>query len=152
MVLAVGSERTVKYEFQTKTEMIQNYFKIVDEANSQLISLLNKQVISTCERFPVFAFSSICENLINEEKYKNRQVDKIIADLKGYVKECGNEYSTITDITDNLPDWKVIGGIMYSVMDDNISIEELKNYLEEHSGRCDTDFRKLLCLYDYLAF
>ncbi|GFZ53904.1 hypothetical protein ENTKAS01_14280 [Enterobacter sp. AS-1] len=152
MVLAVGSERTVKYEFQTKTEMIQNYFKIVDEANSQLISLLNKQVISTRERFPVFAFSSICENLINEEKYKNRQVDKIIADLKGYVKECGNEYSTITDITDNLPDWKVIGGIMYSVMDDNISIEELKNYLEEHSGRCDTDFRKLLCLYDYLAF
>ncbi|MFH7099294.1 SIR2 family protein, partial [Klebsiella pneumoniae] len=32
MVLAVGSEKTVKYEFQTKTEMIQNYFKIVDEA------------------------------------------------------------------------------------------------------------------------
>ncbi|TDA74596.1 SIR2 family protein, partial [Klebsiella pneumoniae] len=78
MVLAVGSEKTVKYEFQTKTEMIQNYFKIVDEANSQLISLLNKQVISTRERFPIFAFSSICENLINVDKYKSRQIDKII--------------------------------------------------------------------------
>lgn len=82
MVLAVGSEKTVKYEFQTKTEMIQNYFKIVDEANSQLISLLNKQVISTRERFPIFAFSSICENLINVDKYKSRQIDKIIDDSK----------------------------------------------------------------------
>lgn len=152
MVLAVGSEKTVKYEFQTKTEMIQNYFKIVDEANSQLISLLNKQVISTRERFPIFAFSSICENLINVDKYKSRQIDKIIDDLKRYVRDCENNYTSITDITKNLADWKVIGGIMYAVMEDNISLSELKKYLEDNAGRCDTDFRKLLCLYDYLAY
>ncbi|ATR01916.1 TPA: SIR2 family protein [Klebsiella pneumoniae] len=152
MVLAVGSEKTVKYEFQTKTEMIQNYFKIVDEANSQLISLLNKQVISTRERFPIFAFSSICENLINVDKYKSRQIDKIIDDLKRYVRDCENNYTSITDITNNLADWKVIGGIMYAVMEDNISLSELKKYLEDNAGRCDTDFRKLLCLYDYLAY
>lgn len=130
MVLAVGSEKTVKYEFQTKTEMIQNYFKIVDEANSQLISLLNKQVISTRERFPIFAFSSICENLINVDKYKSRQIDKIIDDLKRYVRDCENNYTSITDITNNLADWKVIGGIMYAVMEDNISLSELKNILK----------------------
>ncbi|MFO5571339.1 SIR2 family protein [Klebsiella pneumoniae] len=152
MVLAVGSEKTVKYEFQTKTEMIQNYFKIVDEANSQLISLLNKQVISTRERFPIFAFSSICENLINVDKYKSRQIDKIIDDQKRYVRDCENNYTSITDITNNLADWKVIGGIMYAVMEDNISLSELKKYLEDNAGRCDTDFRKLLCLYDYLAY
>ncbi|HIC9076734.1 TPA: SIR2 family protein [Klebsiella aerogenes] len=152
MVLAVGSEKTVKYEFQTKTEMIQNYFKIVDEANSQLISLLNKQVISTRERFPIFAFSSICENLINVDNYKSRQIDKIIDDLKKYVRDCENNHTSITDITNNLADWKVIGGIMYAVMEDNISLSELKKYLEDNAGRCDTDFRKLLCLYDYLAY
>lgn len=152
MVLAVGSEKTVKYEFQTKNEMIQNYFKIVDEANSQLISLLNKQVISTRERFPIFAFASICEDLINADKYKSRQIDKIIADLKNYVKDCENNHISISDITANLADWKVIGGIMYAVMEDNVSLNELKKYLEDNAGRCDTDFRKLLCLYDYLAF
>ncbi|MDI8993088.1 hypothetical protein MJI20_30195, partial [Salmonella enterica subsp. enterica serovar Anatum] len=35
MVIAVGSERTVQYVYQTKSEMIQNYFKIVDEANGK---------------------------------------------------------------------------------------------------------------------
>lgn len=43
MVLAVGSHKRVKYEFQTKPEMMQDYFKIVEEANKQLIILLNKQ-------------------------------------------------------------------------------------------------------------
>lgn len=152
MVLAVGSEKTVKYEFQTKNEMIQNYFKIINEANSQLISLLNKQVISTRERFPIFAFSSICENLINVDEYKSRQVDKIIADLKRCAKNCKNSHTSIDDIADKLAEWKVIGGIMYAVMDDNISLNELKKYLEDNAGRCDTDFRRLLCLYDYLKF
>ncbi len=59
MVLAVGSHKRVKYEFQTKPEMMQDYFKIVEEANKQLIILLNKQKIQSSQFFPIFAFSEI---------------------------------------------------------------------------------------------
>lgn len=152
MVIAVGSEKTVKYEFQTKTEMIQNYFKIVDEANAQLISLLNKQKLISSEHFPIYAFSSICNNLENIDSYKNKQLTKLLSLLKGYEKNCKNEFKTINDIVTNLTEWKQVGAIIYGVLDDNISLTDLKKYLIDNAGRCDTDYRKLLCLYDYLAY
>jgi hypothetical protein len=152
MVIAVGSEKTVKYEFQTKTEMIQNYFKIVDEANTQLISLLNKQKLMSSEHFPIFAFSSICDHLDNSELYKERQLTKLLSLLNGYQKNCANEYSKISEIIENITEWKHVGAIIYGVLNDNISLSELKKYLVENTGRCDTDYRKLLCTYDYLAY
>lgn len=153
MVIAVGSEKTVKYEFQTKNEMIQNYFKIVDEANIQLISLLNKQKIISSEHFPIYAFSSICDKLNNIEEYKERQIIKLLSLLKAkdYEKNHKNTYLTIADIIANLNDWKHVGAIIYGVLDNNIELEDLKTYLMKESGRCDTDYRKLLCLYDYLS-
>ncbi|ECZ4748432.1 SIR2 family protein, partial [Salmonella enterica subsp. enterica serovar Stanleyville] len=77
MVLAVGSHKRVKYEFQTKPEMMQDYFKIVEEANKQLIILLNKQKIQSSQFFPIFAFSEICPELDNIELYKDQQRRKL---------------------------------------------------------------------------
>ncbi|HBL7232741.1 SIR2 family protein [Serratia marcescens] len=154
MVIAVGSEKTVKYEYQTKNEMIQNYFKIVDEANIQLISLLNKQKVTSSEYFPIYAFSSICNRLNNVKEYKNRQLAKLISLLKSkdYEKNHKNTYLKIDDIIANLTEWKHVGAIIYGVLDDNIKIEDLKNYLMKTSGQSNTEYRKLLCLYDYLSY
>ncbi|MGP0887315.1 SIR2 family protein, partial [Serratia sp. CY74308] len=154
MVIAVGSEKTVKYEYQTKNEMIQNYFKIVDEANIQLISLLNKQKVTSSEYFPIYAFSSICNRLSNVKEYKNRQLAKLISLLKSkdYEKNHKNTYLKIDDIIANLTEWKHVGAIIYGVLDDNIKIEDLKNYLMKTSGQSNTEYRKLLCLYDYLSY
>ena len=44
-VLVVGSKKTIKYEFLTTSEMMANYFQIIEESNSQLLCLLNKQRI-----------------------------------------------------------------------------------------------------------
>ncbi|WP_240313810.1 MULTISPECIES: SIR2 family protein [Candidatus Fukatsuia] len=41
-VIAVGSEKTLSYEFQTKSEMRQNYFSIIDEAKGKMVESLNK--------------------------------------------------------------------------------------------------------------
>lgn len=35
-VLVVGSKKTIKYEFLTTSEMMANYFQIIEESNSQL--------------------------------------------------------------------------------------------------------------------
>jgi len=151
MVIAVGSERTVQYEFQTKSEMMQNYFKIVEEANSQLVSLLNKQTIANHEHFPIYAFSSICAELDNSDIYKSRQLEKIIKQLPR-MRACASKFDDISDILKNTKEYKVPNTIMYCVLNDTISLKQLKEYLVSNSYKVDTHYRKLLCLYDYLSF
>lgn len=151
MVIAVGSERTVRYEYQTKSEMIQNYFKLVDESNTQLIALLNKQTIANNEHFPIFAFSSICPELENVSLYKERQIDKIISHLLR-IKACKNDASTIEEILKDTKAYKVPNAIMYCVLNDAISLLQLREYLTSISFDANTHYRRLLCLYDYLSY
>lgn len=151
MVIAVGSERTVQYVYQTKSEMIQNYFKIVDEANSQLIALLNKQTIANSEHFPIYAFSSICPELENTETYRKRQLDKIIGNLSR-IKTCKSEAVSIDEILKETKEYKVANTIMYCVLNDTISLKQLRDYLTKPGHKIDTQYRRLLCLYDYLSY
>ncbi|HCX5230478.1 TPA: SIR2 family protein, partial [Escherichia coli] len=151
MVIAVGSERTVTYEYQTKSEMIQNYFKIVDEANAQLIALLNKQTITNHEHFPIYAFSSVCPELENVQLYKDRQLDKIINQLTR-IKACKCDATTIDEILETTKEYKVANTIMYCVLNDTISLAQLRKYLISISHKIDTHYRKLLCLYDFLSY
>ncbi|WP_246877919.1 SIR2 family protein, partial [Pantoea ananatis] len=37
LVLAVGSVKIIKYHFQTLSEMMENYFDIIDESNKELV-------------------------------------------------------------------------------------------------------------------
>lgn len=151
MVIAVGSERTVQYVYQTKSEMLQNYFKIVEEANSQLISLLNKQTIGNHEHFPFYAFSSICPELDNIPAAKDRQLDKIVSQIERSRAVCRSDFKSIDEIITQIPAWKVAGTITCCIFDDNIDIEQLKNYLLANSHNVNTGYRQLLCLYDFLA-
>ncbi|EBS7635960.1 SIR2 family protein [Salmonella enterica] len=152
MVIAVGSERTVRYEYQTKSEMMQNYFKIVDEANTQLIALLNKQTIGNHEHFPIYAFSAICPELENTVAAKERQLDKIVSQIERSRAVCRSDFTSIEDILEHTPAWKVAGTITCSAFDDNINLEQLKKYLIANSHNVNTGYRQLLCLYDFLAY
>lgn len=151
MVIAVGSERTVQYEYQTKSEMIQNYFKIIDEANTQLIALLNKQTIANNEHFPIYAFSSICPELENTTIYKQRQLDKIVSQLTR-IKACQSDANSIEEIIENTKEYKIPNTIMYCVLNDTISLKQLRSYLISRSHNVDTHYRRMLCLYDYLSY
>ncbi|EPV5046919.1 SIR2 family protein [Cronobacter malonaticus] len=152
MVIAVGSEKTVRYEYQTKSEMLQNYFKIIAEANSQLIALLNKQTINNKEHFPIYAFSSICPELENTDVAKERQLDKIVSQINRSRADCRSDFTSIADVIANTAQWKVASTIACCVLDDNISLEELKTYLISISNNVNTEYRQLLCLYDYLVY
>ena len=42
-IVVIGSIKTIQYSFQSTSEMMSNYFKIIEESNSQLLKLINKQ-------------------------------------------------------------------------------------------------------------
>src|SRR5690606_8218094 len=44
-ILAIGSLKTIKYEYHTAEEMMINYFKLIEESNHQLLKLVEKHKI-----------------------------------------------------------------------------------------------------------
>lgn len=153
LVIAVGSEKTVRYDYQTKAEFISNYFQIVEEANGQLIETLNKQTISTNEHFPVYAFSSLCANIDNVEKYKQRQLEKILSQMPRVKAASKEKYNNISDIlTFESSIEKITNIIIYLIWDDIITLTELKDHLIKSQEKTSTHYRRLLCLYDFLSY
>ncbi|MCK1142480.1 SIR2 family protein, partial [Providencia stuartii] len=144
------------YMYQTKSEMMENYFKIIDESNQQLIELLNKQKIQTSQFFPIFAFSEICSALENVIEYKEQQIRKLI---EHYIKtdekrNCENRHEIIEDILNDasIPNSKKSDCIFHSYYNNKITDNQIKNYLLNYGDKTSTDYRRLLCLYDYKIY
>ncbi|RTX68344.1 SIR2 family protein, partial [Staphylococcus gallinarum] len=64
-ILAIGSTKTIKYEFQTVPELMQKYFQIEEEENKQILDVINKQIIQKNQFFPIYCFSNINSNINN---------------------------------------------------------------------------------------
>lgn len=152
MVLAVGSPKTIKYEYQTTSEMMQNYFKIIEEENYQLILLLNKQRILATQHFPFYAFGNICPQIDNIEDKKERQRRKVYEVFAKIPASCQIDINDISNITDaGYSQSKIFSMIFYSAYRDVLPLEDVKDFLINFTNKKCTDYRRLLCLYDMKA-
>jgi hypothetical protein len=149
-VLVVGSKNTIKYEFQTISEMMMNYFQIIEESNGQLLSLIDKQRIQKSQYFPVFGFSKICTTIKNVTELKKQQSEKINALINDTPDVCKGEHNTpqsVINDTSISQTYKTIE-IVKSIMRGNMSLESVEEYLSTYPDRRSTDYRKMLCAYD----
>ena len=151
-ILAIGSKKTLSYQFLTKPEMIRDYFKIIEEANSSLISLINKQTISDSEYFPVYGFAKICpeiDNLDGLKKIQTKNLARFIHEKSN--KKRHNHKTIISILNDNtIAESYKHTAIMYGVSSGQIPLDDVEQYLRNlpESQRKGSDFRRLLCLYD----
>src|SRR5690606_13750224 len=76
-ILAIGSSKTIQYQYQTASELLTNYFNVIDESNKQILSLINKYKIQPAQYFPMFAFSSINPEIESSERLKAQQIRNI---------------------------------------------------------------------------
>lgn len=150
-ILAIGSSESIKYSFMTLSEMIENYFKIIDESNSALVSLINKQTINANQYFPIFGFSSICRDIQKIDELKNRQKKNVKNYLKNHCSQHKNVHRTIKAILEDssiATSYKT-QAIMDSVNKDKIQLNDLEKYLKTKlNNNISTDTKRLLCLYD----
>ncbi|MCG1010770.1 SIR2 family protein [Salinicoccus sp. ID82-1] len=152
-VLAIGSYRTIKYEFQTSSEMMENYFSIIDESNDQLLKLIDKHRIQKNQYFPIYGFNKIQPNLDKIDKLKEIQNEKIDSIFSG-LSDFGKEHHSIKAIEDDIsiPRTKKILAIALALKMDRISLDETEEYLRNFGDKKTTDYRKILCLYDYKKY
>jgi len=150
-VLAIGSHKTIKYEYQSVSEMINNYFNLIDESNIQLLQLIDKHKIQKNQYFPIFGFSNVNTTLETSKKLKSQQKTNIEKALDSVPEICQINYNTIEDIEkdtaislSNRP-----YSILWNIMKGNISIDTAKEYLLKFKNEDkDSNYKKLLCAYD----
>lgn len=149
-VLVVGSKKTIKYEFLTTSEMMANYFQIIEESNSQLLNLINKQKIQSSQYFPIYAFSSICPEIDRSEELKQQQQAKIDALIASPPSACcGNHSSPQAVINDpQIPRTYRTLEMICSIMSGQMDLGQVEAYLRNFPDKRSTDYRKLLCAYD----
>lgn len=153
-VLAIGTKKTIKYEYQTSKEMMKNYFVIIDESNSQLLSLIDKLKISSNQYFPIFGFSRLNKNIHATEQLKQQQKTNITNALNKIDSRIGTQFirgsTTIADIlqNDNISNTNKDNAILYAVMNGFLELDDLENYLRSYADKNSTNYRKLLCAYD----
>lgn len=149
-VLAIGSTKTITYIYQTTSEMMVNYFKIIEEENEQLISLINKQIIQKTQFFPVFGFSKICKNIEKIEILKQQQKDKINSLIKNAPKVCKGNHDTPCSVLNdnNIGQTYKCTEIICSIMSGKMDLNSVKDYLIKFEDKNTTEYRRILCAYD----
>lgn len=151
-VLVIGSSKTITYEYQTANEMMINYFKLIEEANEQLLKLIEKHKIQKTQFFPVFGFYQIQPNLSNYTQLKDIQLAKI-ATLEE-LPDTATQHTTIDGILtdEQIAESNKVTAIVKGVLKDRINLEDLEKYLKGFSDKRKTNYKKLLCIYDYKKY
>ncbi|MCG7568197.1 SIR2 family protein [Pseudoalteromonas sp. CnMc7-15] len=149
-IIAIGSKNTISYQFQNASEMMSNYFSIVDESNAQLLKLINKITISSTQWFPVFAFSQICPEIERTDELKQQQKDKLLSFFNGLSQGCVSAHSNIKSIMDDegISRAQKLNAIFWAVHNGNVELDDFAKFLISMDKKVDTQYRRLLCLYD----
>lgn len=153
-ILAIGSSKTIQYQYLTVSEMISGYFKIIDESNSRLLELVNKQKIQSSQFFPVFGFSKICETINDLERLKLQQKGKIDGILESLPERLQTNHFEIDGIIKDehvAPTYKS-HSIIWSLVNGKIPIEDVERFLRGHPDKVCIEYKKLLCAYDLIRY
>ncbi|UEQ75252.1 SIR2 family protein [Chryseobacterium arthrosphaerae] len=154
-VLAIGSDKTIKYHYHTSKELLSKYFEIIDEANSQILECIDHYNIQASQYFPVFGFERINPNLnsimdlkLQQEKNLNSHIAKITDSAK-------KTHHSINDIFEDVsvaPTHK-INCIIWNLSNETVNLDNVEVFLRENiNDSTASDFRKLLSAYDYKKY
>jgi hypothetical protein len=153
-ILAIGSNKTIQYQFLDSSSTIVNYFSIIEEANSQAIKLIDKYRIQRIQYFPIFGFSSIYPGLESEHTLKDGQTEKLRNAYGSVPFACRSGYTSIAAIIDShlISPSSKHHAILWSAVEGKIELEDLEDFLRIDTSKKATNYRKLLCVYDYLRY
>ena len=154
-VLAIGTLKTINIVFQNSSEMMSNYFNIIEEENKQLLAIIDKLRIQRNQYFPIFAFSQINPNIKKIDSLKENQIAKI----KNLIRKNSNlkiNYKSIDEIEkdNSISDSNKNNTICNCTLRGTIKLSDIKSYLEGLSKeqKNDTSYRRLLCIYDFMKY
>lgn len=153
-VLAIGSIESIKYVHKDPAELMISYFKIIEEKNVKILTLIDRISINSNRYFPMFGFSKINPNIECSDKLKKQQVRKIKTIKKNIKEKQKTKHTSIKDILEDeeILDSHKLNCIIWSALNRKIKQNSFKEYLKSIEDKNDTIYRKLLCVYDYIVY
>jgi hypothetical protein len=149
-ILAIGSSKTIQYQYQTAPELLANYFNVIDESNSQIVSLIDKYKIQPAQYFPIFGFCSINTEIQSSTALKKQQIKNVDDCINNLPANCTKKHKNIDDIINDetIPSSYKMNAIIFNAYHENIDLDEIEKYLRENPSSTETSYRKLLSVYD----
>lgn len=149
-ILAIGSSKTISYQYQTASELMVNYFKILEESNYQILFLIDKYKLQSTQFFPIYGFSSINGKIKATERLKKQQKRNVQNSLTSIYDNQKKNHKTVQAIFDDdtIPTTYKVGSIIWNISENNLELDDLEKFLKEFKPKNKTNYRKLLCAYD----
>ncbi|WP_212746527.1 MULTISPECIES: SIR2 family protein [unclassified Pseudoalteromonas] len=153
-ILAIGSSRSITYTHQDSSGMMSNYFSIIDEANNQLLKLINEIKIASTQWFPIFGFHKVCPEINKAPILKVQQLAKLKTYLNTLSSNVESIHTSAESIMedDNISRANKVNAIIWSIWHDKLDLADIEVYLLGFKNKKDTDYRRLLCVYDYKKY
>lgn len=153
-ILVIGSSNSIKYEHKNSSNFMTDYFDIIDESNHQLLQLIDKINITSTQWFPIYGFCQICHELIKCGPLKAQQRRKIEEYLAGLPFAVQNTHDNWGDIyaDESITRTNKINSIIWSTWHDIIVPDDVEVLLRSMPDKKGTDYRRLLCVYDYKKY
>jgi len=132
--------------------MMTNYFRIIAESNHQLLKLVEKHRIQRGQFFPIFGFIKIQPEISNYELLKTIQMDKI--KTLEILPDLAITHNTIGSILEDatISQTRKVLAIVKGALNNRITLDDLEIYLKEYENKRETNYKKLLCVYDYKKY
>ena len=91
------------------------------------------------------------KKLIVEKKQQIKKIDKAKSSIKSSSK---NKHSSIDLIQsdESISNSNKNDAIIWSMLEGNIKLEDVEIYLRKYTNKEDTNFRKVLCAYDFKKY
>lgn len=153
-ILAIGSSKSITYTHQDASGMMTNYFSIIDEANKQLLKIINEINIASTQWFPIFGFHKVCPEILKAEALKEQQIEKLNRYLLLLPDNTKSTHTKTIEIIDdlNITEANKINAIIWSVLNNEFDLNDLNKFLNSMENKKETNYRRLLCAYDYKKY
>lgn len=152
-VLYLGNKKTIVYTYRNPVDFIRNYFDILETKDKSFVEIINN-FGKVNGKFPYFMFSTIGDiiNVDDLQKSQKEDIEKEIVEIERQGK-FNKVKNTIDDV---MKDIHIASSyktkcIFWNSFKRNITLDDLKKYLLSFN-KVDSNYRKLLCLLDYLIF
>lgn len=153
-ILVIGSKKSIRYEHKNASSFMSDYFDIIEESNHQLLQLIDAINIAISQWFPIYGFDKIHSGLTKKDTLKTQQLIKIQEHLARINCAVKVEHASINSILDDecITNTNKIDAIIWSTWHEKINLDEVKHYLQKMPNKKGTDYRRLLCTYDYKKY
>ncbi|MCU4708328.1 SIR2 family protein [Acinetobacter pittii] len=156
-ILAISpkSKPTIEYTYTDSSQLIIDYFEIIDNKSENLVKLIDEFPVSRTHWFPIFGFANIVPDLFKAETLKTQQRTKLANNFKTNMSRfdsLGLKNINEVLIAENIPESYKIEYIFYKIYNNSFDLDDLKEYLLKINGDLDSNYKKLLCLYDFKKY